>query len=67
MREITKEEIDTIYEEICTECANGDGLTAHGSYCVSLLQEVIWGEKPVIYDTNLNYFGLEEWLEFRLE
>ena len=67
MQEITKEEIEAIYEEICTECDNGDGLTTYGSYCVSLLQEVVWGGKPVVYDSGLNYFGLEKWLEFRID
>ena len=66
MREITKEEIEEISDLIWLECDNGEGLTGHGRYCMALLEEVIWGKTPIVYDTGLNYFGLEEWLEFRL-
>lgn len=65
--EITKKEIDEISNEIWEQCNNGDGLTHHGSYCMNLLEEVIWGNKPVVYDSGLNFFGLEKWLEFRID
>ena len=66
MEEITKEEIEEISDHIWSECDNGEGLTGHGTYCMRLLEEVIWGRKPIVYDSGLDYFGLESWLEFPL-
>lgn len=60
--------LNTIEDAIAEATVDQEGrITRHGNWCLGLLAQVRRGERPVIEDSGLELFGLEEFCDFEGE